>query len=90
MDHGEIPEASELPAVYNPTRITDDVYAFSLGLKSYLEFLDLPTTGVLVEIKERETVIAIMPTIVENLIPTQRERAYYISKFIASCGVRVI
>jgi len=87
MNHDEISLSSELPAVYDPKQITDDVYTFSKGLKSYLEFLNLPTTNVIVEIEERETVIAIMPKIVENLIPTQKERAYYISKFIASCGV---
>ena len=87
MNHDEISLSSELPAVYDSKQITDDVYTFSKVLKSYLEFLNLPTTNVLVEIEERETIIAIMPKIVENLIPTQKERAYYISKFIASCGV---
>lgn len=85
LEENSVP--AELPAVYDSKQITDDVSTFSQGLKSYLEFLNLPTTNVLVEIKERETVIAIMPKIIENLIPTQQERAYYISKFIASCGV---
>ena len=79
--------SSELPAVYDSKQITDDVYTFSKELKSYLELLDIPTTDVLVEIKERETVIINMPRVVEDLTPTQKGRAYYISKFIASCVV---
>ncbi len=82
-----ISSSSDLPIVYESKQITNDVYTFSKGLKLYLEYLDLPTTDVLVEIRERETVIANMPKVVENLIPIQKERAYYISKFIASCVV---
>lgn len=87
MDHEVISVSSMKPVVYDSKQITKDVYTFSKGLKSYLEFLKLPTANVLVEVTERDTVIAIMPKIVDNLIPTQKERAYYISKFIASCGV---
>lgn len=78
---------SELPVVYESDQITSDVHLFSDGLKSYLDFLSLPTENVLVEINERGKVITNMPGIVETLSSTQKEKAYYISKFIASCGV---
>ena len=87
MNNEEISSSSDLPIVYGSKQITEDVFEFSKGLKLYLEQLNLPTTDVLVEIRERETVIKNMPKVVENLNPPQQERAYYISKFIASCGV---
>ena len=87
MNNSDISLHSDLPVVYESKQIADDVYTFSKGLKLYLEHLSLPITDVLVEIKERETVIANMPNVVEYLNPTQKERAYYISKFIASCSV---
>lgn len=79
--------SSNLPVVYDSKQISSDVDVFSKGLTSYLHFLNLPTEHVLVEIKERGKVIANMPWIVENLSAPQRERAFYISKFIASCSV---
>jgi len=78
---------TNLPVPYSPQQISDDVYAFSQGLKQYLDYLQLPTDDVLVSIDERGTVITNLPRIVESLQPYQKERAYYISKFIASCSV---
>ncbi len=78
--------SSDLPVVYDSKQISDDVYEFSKGLKSYLDYLSLPTNNVLVEIKERKKVIDNMPGVVEDLTGAQKERAFYISKFIASCS----
>jgi len=49
--------------------------------------LNLPNERVLVAIKERGVVIGNMPIIIDRLTPDQQQRALYISKFIASCGV---
>ncbi|WP_321418437.1 hypothetical protein [uncultured Methanomethylovorans sp.] len=68
-------------------KIGADVDGFSKSLESYLKSLGLPAKNVLVEIKERQIVIANMPFIIESLDPSIMEEAYYISKFIASCGV---
>ncbi len=79
--------SSNLPVVYDSKQITNDVYAFSNGLKNYLDYLNLPTEHVLVEIKERGKVIVNIPSVVENLTPSQKASAFYISKFIASSAV---
>jgi hypothetical protein len=56
-------------------------------LCKYLTFNGLPTDNVLVELRERGTVLQNMPIIVEFLTSEQRDNAHYISKFIASCSV---
>jgi hypothetical protein len=66
--------------------LRQDVAKFQKGLRAYLEFLDLPTDNVLVEMKEREKVIYNMAMVIDNLNNEQKEKAYYISKFIASCA----
>lgn len=78
--------SSELPVVYDTKQIDTDVYRFNRGLKLYLDYLDLPTENVLVEVKERGKVVYNLPTIVDDLTDEHREKALYISKFVASCG----
>jgi len=78
---------NNLPSVRESGEITGHIDTFSLGLERYLISLDLPNEQVLVEIKERGIVIGNMPTIIDRLTSEQRQRALYISKFIASCGV---
>jgi hypothetical protein len=78
--------SDNLPALRDSVEITEQIDSFSSSLKSYLVSLDLPNERVLVEIKERRVVIGNMPIIIEHLNPDQRQRALYISKFIASCG----
>ena len=75
------------PVPYKPEQISNEVYVFSQGLKQYLNHLKIPTDSVLVAIQERGRVITNLPVIVETLTPHQKERAHYISKFIASCSV---
>lgn len=76
-----------LPAIREPVEITSQIDTFSSSLNRYLISLDLPNERVLVEIIERGVVIGNMPKIIDRLSPDQRQRALYISKFIASCGV---
>lgn len=73
--------------ISEPREISTHVDHFSEKLCGYLISIDLPTDGVLVEIRERGTVLQNMPLIAEILTEEQRERAHYISKFIASCSV---
>jgi len=56
-------------------------------LCKYLTYNGLPTDNVLVELRERGTVLQNMPIITEFLTSEQRDNAHYISKFIASCSV---
>ncbi|WP_091688239.1 hypothetical protein [Methanococcoides vulcani] len=67
--------------------IDRDVDGFSKALEFYLTSLGLPAKNVLAEIKQRQKVIANMPDVIESLPNSNMEEAYYISKFIASCGV---
>ena len=76
------------PILYEPKEIQTNVDTFSKQLGTYLNYLDLPTDNVLVDIKERGKVIYNMPTVImDQLTDDQRKRAYYVSKFIASCAV---
>jgi len=59
----------------------------STGLTRYLLDLGLPTDSVLVTPAERMRVLSNVPAVVGDLQAEQRARAYYISKFIAACGV---
>lgn len=79
--------SDNLPAVRESVEITGQIDTFSSSLESYLVSLNLPSERVLVEIKERSVVIGNMPIIIDRLNPDQCQRALYISKFIASCGV---
>ncbi len=62
------------------------VDSYSRGLVSYLDFLGLPSQGVLVEPEERLVVISNLPAIVTKLTPECKYESMYISKFIAACG----
>ena len=73
--------------ISDPREISTHVDHFSEKLCGYLICIGLPTDGVLVEIRERGTVLQNMPLITEVLTEEQRDRAHYISKFIASCSV---
>ena len=77
----------KLPVVSDTQEITTVVNASSIGFTNYLTKLNLPSSNVLVEVKERGRIIAILPDIIENLTLEQKERAFYLSKFTASCGV---
>ncbi|MCK9592092.1 MAG: hypothetical protein M0Q91_08815 [Methanoregula sp.] len=77
----------KLPTVSPTQEITQVVTDSSRGFTNYLTKLNLPSSNVLVEVKERGRIIAILPDILENLTPEQKERAFYLSKFTASCGV---
>lgn len=72
---------------YQPKEITPAVETFSIELTAYLESLGLPKDGVLVEIDERRSVIANMPTVVRDLTEDQCGAAMYISKLVAASAV---
>lgn len=78
---------NEIIEISEPREISNHVDIFSEKLCGYLILIDLPIDGVLVEIGERGTVLQNMPKIAEYLTKEQRDRAHYISKFIASCSV---
>jgi len=74
--------------IYEPNQISTDVKDFSNGLAHYLNYLGLPAADdVLVKVDERSIVIVNMPLLVQRLCDEHKESAYYLSKFIASCGV---
>lgn len=77
----------KLPVLSPTQEITQVVTDSSRGFTNYLTKLNLPSSNVLVEVKERGRIIAILPDIIENLTPEQKQRAFYLSKFTASCGV---
>lgn len=77
----------EIIVISEPREISVHVDQFSEKLCGYLVHIGLPSDGVLVEIRERGTVLQNMPLIAEILTDEQRNRAHYISKFIASCSV---
>jgi len=79
--------SDEFVIISEPKEISTHVDYFSEKLCGYLILIGLPTDGVLVEIRERGTVLQNMPLIAEILTVEQRDRAHYISKFIASCSV---
>lgn len=72
---------------YRRAELPAAVDAFSSELSEYLEYLGLPREAVLVAVDERRDVINNMPTVVRDLSDAQRERATYISKFVAACAV---
>jgi len=72
---------------YRRAELPAAVDAFSSELSEYLEYLGLPREAVLVAVDERRDVINNMPTVVRDLAQAQRERATYISKFVAACAV---
>jgi hypothetical protein len=60
---------------------------FTQQLTTYLDHLKLPSTGVLVPAEERRKVIKLLPDVVGLLSEDARNSAYYVSKFVAACGV---
>jgi hypothetical protein len=72
---------------YREAELPTAVDAFSSELSDYLAYLGLPREAVLVPVGERRDVINNMPTVVRDLSDAQRERAQYISKFVAACAV---
>jgi len=69
------------------TEITAHVDNFSSGLREYLQDLGLPSGGVLVELPERADVFRNLAQVAEQMPPASRQRAMYISKFVAACCV---
>jgi len=65
--------------------ISSYVQGVSKGLIRYLSYLDLPVDCV-VDHDERAKAIFLLPDTISKLDKKQKSRAYYISKFIASCG----
>lgn len=71
----------------NKEKVQVDVYEFSETLERYLGMLGLPKENVLVNVNERKKVVFSVGLVIEELSEPMKERAYYISKFIASCTV---
>lgn len=55
-------------------------------MTDYLKKLNLPSEHVLVDTKERQIVIALVPTAIADIDVAKRGQSFYISKFIAACG----
>lgn len=79
--------SNTLPIEYETKQIQNDVITFSEQLQLYLNDVGLPTENILVPVVERAKVLFIIPSVVNNLTGEQSGRAYYMSKFIASCSV---
>ena len=60
---------------------------FTRQLTAFLKHLELPSDGVLVAPAERRRVMRNLPDVVELLSAHARRNAFYISKFVAACGV---
>lgn len=69
-----------------PRDLSKSVDAYSRGLNTYLESLNLPTENVLVPVTERGRVLNNLPSVLETLPMESRVRSLYISKFVAACG----
>lgn len=69
-----------------PYELQPHVDAYSAGLIKYLTYLGLPAESVLVRTDERAKVIRNLPDVVADLTSEQRDRAMYVSKFVAACG----
>jgi hypothetical protein len=72
---------------YDPKGVSESLAQFSAGLTTYLGYLGLPAEVVLVDASERRKVINNLPDVVAVLSEEQRQRAMYLSKFVAACGV---
>lgn len=72
--------------MYNPRAIATTVDSFSGGVTRMLEFLDLPTEGVLVEPRRRNQALNNVQSITEMLPANKRAAALYVSKFVAACA----
>lgn len=68
-------------------KVQVDVYKFSETLEDYLYLLGLPHENVFVEVHERKKIVFNMGFVVEGLPEHLKQRACYISKFVASCSV---
>ncbi|WP_336940920.1 hypothetical protein [Acinetobacter pittii] len=68
------------------TPINTNISEFSQGFISFLESLNLPSEGILVNLDERYRVIQMFPHVVELISPQSRAVSPYLSKFIAACG----
>ena len=66
--------------------LTTTVDSYQRKLITYLGALGLPNENVLVDIRERIKVFAILPSVVEILPKESSIRSLYISKFVAACG----
>lgn len=85
---GHVPaNRSRAVAAAGSNEIDATVDDFSAGLAAYLTHLGLPTHDVLVPPNERKRVINNLPAIASDLTDAQRDRAFYISKFVAACSV---
>ena len=66
--------------------INTSISDFSQGFVSFLQNLDLPSEGILVDLDERYRVIQMFPHVVTLIQPESRAVSPYLSKFIAACG----
>lgn len=71
----------------SPSEITSTVDRLTEGLTRYLDELGLPAQAVLTPPSERIRVLQNLPSVTTQLTSQQRAEAYYISKFVAACGV---
>jgi hypothetical protein len=68
------------------SEISTGVDNFTAALTGYLNDLGLPTDKVLVDVPERQRIIANFPDVVAAVDPVRRQNSLYLSKFIAACG----
>lgn len=66
--------------------IDDGVDQFTDSLNSYLDYLGLPSNDILVPVNERRKVIQNLPHVIEHIPSELKNKAAYISKFIAAIG----
>ena len=71
---------------FNSHELQPHIDGYAEGLIRYLTYLGLPAESVLVKTDERAKVIRNLPDVVADLTSEQRDRAMYISKFVAACG----
>lgn len=78
---------SDSELITTERNIDQNLSSFSEGLSNYLLSLNLPTDIILVSLNEKKKVITNLPLAIENLTDQQKQHAFYISKFAASCSV---
>lgn len=73
----------------NNNQIKDTFEIYQETMTTVFEKLNLPYRDIFVPVKDRKTIFANIEDLLEDIKPKDREKSYYISKFLAavSCGL---
>lgn len=80
-------EKSNQLAIRMPSELASSIEAFSPAMAGYLATLGLPTENVLSPIEERRKVIASLESALEPLSYSERQKAFYLTRFAVAASV---